>query len=167
MRKSDVNPLNPTAQRLHVVTIPISAPSTALTVFPSNRVYFPHLPVIEVGQLVGLISFVATGLNSPFGEPQNISPDNIGPGSVKNLSTLGVLAGGMENVLITIVNKSGDVIFNQIPYASLFPIKGKIKPYNAVNIDSRNCYLSFPPFTDLIPNTVVNIGFLMQYQNTQ
>lgn len=158
------NEYNPEGARLHMASIPVSVPNpNVLTAIAVGRVYFPHLPVIETGQLVGLCSFVATGLNPPFGKPGNISAGNIIPftGS-NNITTNAVLAGGMENIFITIVNKKKEVLFNQVPYSLLFPIDGKIQPFNAVNIDSRNCFFSFPPGVDLLPNLVANLGFYMK-----
>jgi hypothetical protein len=158
------NEYNPEGARLHMASIPVSVPNpNVFTAIAVGRVYFPHLPVIETGQLVGLCSFVATGLSQPFGKPGNIGIGNIIPftGST-NVNPNGVLSGGMENIFITIVNKKKEVLFNQVPYSLLFPIDGKIQPFNAVNIDSRSSYFSFPPGVDLIPNLVANLGFYMK-----
>ena len=149
-----VEALNPTSQRLFVATVPLQA---AAGPGLGTRIYFPHLPQIETGQLVGLISLVSgPGLSGPG----NISLGAINPIGFLNLNAFNYFT----RLLVTIVNKRGEVLFDRIPYASLFPINGKVKRYNAVNIDSRNSFLSFPPGTTISGNINANIGFYMNYQ---
>lgn len=149
-----VEALNPTSQRLYVAAIPLQA---AAGPGLGTRIYFPHLPQIETGQLVGLISLRS---DPGLGGNPNISGGAVNPIGFLNLNSFNYFT----RLLITIVNKRGEILFDRIPYASLYPINGKVKRYNAVNIDSRNCFLSFPAGTTIGGNINANIGFYMNHQ---
>lgn len=155
-RALTVEALNPTSQRLYLASIPLQA---AAGPGLGNRIYFPHLPQIEAGQLVGLIALSA--FSGPAGNPGNISQGAIVPINAANLSVFNYLT----SLLVTLVNKRGEVLFDRIPYATLFPINGKVKRYNAVNIDSRNSFFTFPAGTIISGNINANLGFYMNYQN--
>jgi hypothetical protein len=150
-----VKALNPTAQRLYTAAIPLQA---AAGLGLGNRVYFPHLPQIETGQLVGLVALSAFA--GPAGNAGNISQSAPIPIGYANVSVFNYLT----SLMVSLVNKGGEVIFDRIPYASLFPINGKVKRYNAVNLDSRNCFFTFPAGTIISGNINANLGFYMNYQ---
>lgn len=150
-----VEALNPTTQRLYVAAIPLNSNSGPGL---GNRVYFPHLPQIEAGQIVGIIALSA-GFGTA-GAPPNISLGAVNPIGSLNLNAFNYLT----RLLVTIVNKRGEVLFNNVPYASLFPINGKVKRYNAVDVDSRNCFFTFPSGTTISGNINANLGFYMNYQ---
>jgi len=152
----DVNSkFNPPAERFHIESMVLAADS--LGIGDASRIYFNHIPQIEVGQLVGLIS---QGEFNALFIPPNISPQTVIP--IPSL-TLDVFL-GFNNLFVTIVNKKGETLFSQIPYCTLFPLNGKIKPYNAVNIDSRKSFFSFTPGVALVGPLTAQLGFLMRYQ---
>ena len=149
------NKYNPTAQRYHIESMVLS--SNVGVIGDASRIYFNHIPQIETGQLVGLFS--QGRIPIPFNQ-SNISPNTTIPFNATTLNTLT----GFNNLFVTIVNSKGDTLFSQIPYSALFPFNGRIKPYNAVNIDSRKCFFSFSPGAAVGGNLTAQIGFLMQYQ---
>jgi hypothetical protein len=151
--KQDDKKYNPTAQRFHVESMILT--DNALGLGDAARIYFNHIPQIEVGQLVGL--FVQGNF---FGIGNNITSTT--PIPLQSL-TMTILT-GFNNLFVTIVNKKGETLFSQIPYCTLFPVNGRIKPYNAVDIDSRKSYFSFSPGVSLTGPLTAQIGFLMQYQ---
>jgi hypothetical protein len=71
---------------------------------------------------------------------------------------------GFNTLFVTIVNTKGEILFNMIPYASLYPINGKIFPYNAVNIDTKKCYFTYSPGVRIGGPLSAQLGFLMNYQ---
>lgn len=158
MRKQQtaVNKYNPPAQRYHIESM-ILTPEAA-PIGDASRVYFNHIPQIETGQLVGLI---AQGRDPLIFGQSNISVNTTIP---TQSSTIDILR-GFNNLFVTIVNYKGETLFSQVPYSSLFPFNGRIKPYNAVNIDSRKCYFSLTPGATPNGPLSVQIGFLMQYQS--
>ena len=149
-----VDILNPTAERFYLYTQNIisgGAPTNAI-----NRIYLNHTPQLETGQMVGLAS--TASFNGPQGNPPNISNtfyDN--NSNVGNFSFL-------YQLYLTIVNKNNEIIFENIPYSTLFPYNGKIHKYNAVNIDTRKSYFSFAAGTVLSGNINASLIFLMNYQ---
>jgi hypothetical protein len=157
MRKPQTvsNKYNPPAQRYHIESM-ILQPDAA-PIGDASRVYFNHIPQIETGQLVGLFS-------------QGRDPLIFGQSNISNTTTIPTqsqtidILRGFNNLFVTIVNYKGEVLFNQVPYSTLFPFNGRIKPYNAVNIDSRKCYFSITPGATPTGPLSVQIGFLMQYQ---
>jgi hypothetical protein len=154
-QKHEVNELNPKGERFHIEAITVSR-GAAVSI--PERIYFPHLPVLETGQMVGLVALSAFA--GPNGNPGNISPNTINPELSTNVSTFNYLL----NLFVTLVNKNGEVLFDRIPYSTLFPFNGKIKRYNAVNLDTRKCYFSFASGTLINGNITAQIGFLMTRQ---
>lgn len=158
-----VNKLNPTSQRAYLASINVVDGVNAPT--PGSRVYFPHLPQIEAGQIVGISAFV--GVRGPGATPQNISQFAPYPFGVINA---GYQAGFevAQLLLVTLVNKSGEILFDRVPFGLLYPILGRVQRYNAVNLDSRACYFTFPgALPVLAPNVPynANLMFYMNYQN--
>lgn len=153
--KPVVNSLNPPAQRLHIESITVSAGVNST----AERIYWPHLPILETGQLVGLIALSAFA--GPQGNPGNISAGTVIPNPSANVSSFNYLS----NLFVTIVNRDGVTLFDRIPYSTLFPFNGKIKRYNAVNIDTRKCFFSFVSGTIISGNITANLGFYMNYQS--
>ena len=145
--------LNPTGQRfyLYTQTIIIGGQNVA----DKNRIYLNHTPAIENGQLVGL-SIAADTLYPLQGPPRNIGPQFYTGDSN--------LIFGSLDVFLTIVNKKDEVLFQNIPWASLFPFNGKIHRYNAVNIDTRKSYFSLATSPILPGNLNINVIFIMNYQ---
>lgn len=153
-RAKDVNSkFNPPAERFHIESM-VLAPD-GLTPGDASRIYFNHIPQIETGQLVGLISLGAFNL---FGN--NISGSTTIPIASNTLQAVF----GFYGLFVTIVNTKGETLFSQIPYSILYPIAGRIKPYNAVNIDSRKSFFSFAPGAIPSGPLTAQLGFLMQYQ---
>ena len=160
---NDINEANPPSQRGHLLSFLVV--NGVDTPAPGSRVYLPHTPQIETGQLVGLSTFIAVR----------------GPGVGPNISQFAPVPIGSENVqdgpgaevakllMLTIVNRSGEVIFEKIPLNLLFPLSGKIHRYNAVNIDSRACYLTWAGALPVIAGTAynVNIMFYINFQPLQ
>lgn len=149
-----VDILNPAGERFYLYTQNIISggdPTNA-----TQRIYFNHTPQIETGQMVGLAS--TASFNGPGGTSANISPLFYDQNSnVGNFSFL-------FQLYVTIVNKSNEAIFQNIPYSTLFPINGKIHRYNAVNIDTRKSYFSFAAGTVLSGNIDASLIFIMNYQ---
>lgn len=145
--------LNPTGQRFYLYsqTIIIGGQNVS----DKNRIYMNHTPAIEKGQLVGLT--IAADTLYPLQGP----PRNIGPQFYNNDSNL--IFGSLD-VFLTIVNKKGEVLFQNIPWTSLFPFNGKIHKYNAVNIDTRKSYFSLATSPLLPGNLNINVIFIMNYQ---
>lgn len=155
-QRTGASKYNPPAQRYHIESI-ILSPDSGGIIGDASRVYFNHIPQIETGQLVGLFS--QASLPNPFSQ-ENISNNTTIP---TNSQTIDILR-GFNNLFVTIVNYKGQVLFSQIPYSTLFPFNGRIKPYNAVNIDSRKCFFSLTPGAIPTGPLSVQIGFLMNYQ---
>jgi len=160
---------NPTGKRLHFQPIVLSKNGSPPG--PSGKIYFPHIPQIETGQLVGLFS--GAGFESLGGAPVsgNVSPGTyvpVGPSNVGGIlvvpSNVNSVGFGFNTLFVTIVNKKGETIFEKIPYSALYPIQGKIRQYSAVDIDSRMCYFSIAPTTILSGEIVAWLGFYMNYQ---
>lgn len=156
-QKHEVNELNPRAERLHIESIPVSR---GVAVSIPERIYWPHLPILETGQLVGLIALSAFA--GPAGNPGNIANFSAITES-SNISSFNYL----QNLFVTLVNKNNEVLFSAIPYSTLFPFNGKIKRYNAVNLDTRKCFLSFASGTVINGDINALLGFLMNYQNVK
>jgi hypothetical protein len=154
-QKHEVNELNPSGERFHIEAITVSQ---GASVSIPERIYWPHLPILETGQIVGLVALSAFA--GPNGNPPNISPNTIIPEPSQSVSVFNYL----QNLFVTLVNKNGEVIFSNIPYSTLFPFNGKIKRYNAVNLDTRKCFFSFASGTIINGNITAHIGFLMNYQ---
>jgi hypothetical protein len=150
---TDVNNIND-GQRLHVQSMVLSPDSFGPGL--GNRVFFDHIPVIEVGQLIGLFTLGNWNTLSTA----NISNQNILP---VQSNTMNIFV-GFNETFITIVNKKGQNIFSQIPYSSLYPLNGKVKPYNAVNIDSRKSYIEIAPGSLPVGPLTFQIAFIMKYQ---
>ena len=159
----DTNDLaNPAFQRGHLLSFLVV--NGVDTPAPGSRVYFPHTPQIETGQMVGISAFIAVR-----------SPQGGGP----NISQLAPVPIGSENVqagpgyqiakllVLNLVNRSGEILFQQTPFSLLFPFFGKIHRYNAVNLDSRACYVQWPGALPVIAGTAynINIMFYMNYQS--
>jgi hypothetical protein len=68
------------------------------------------------------------------------------------------------SLFLTIVNKNNEILFENIPYNTLFPLNGKIHKYNAVNIDTRKSYFSFAAGTLPAGNWDASLIFIMNYQ---
>jgi hypothetical protein len=152
---TDNNPMNPEAGRLHLEFIALTSNNNVAA--PGQKIFFPHIPILESGQIVGIIATSALG--GPFGQTGNISNDTIIPASgFSNVSVFNYLT----ELFVTIVNKNGETLFNSIPYSTLFPFDGKVKPYNAVNIDTRRCFFSFPAGTLISGNETAGIGFYIK-----
>jgi hypothetical protein len=149
------NKYNPPAQRFHIESMILSP--DAAPIGDASRIYFNHIPQIETGQLVGLFT---QGRDTFVFNQSNISFNTTIPTQSQTIDILR----GFNNLFVTIVNYKGDTLFSQIPYSSLFPFNGRIKPYNAVNIDSRKSYFSLTPGAVANGPLSVQIGFLMQYQ---
>lgn len=147
------NDLNFIGQRVHVQSM-VLAPD-AFGPGLGNRVYFDHIPVIETGQLVGLFT-----QGNFFGISSNISSNTCLP---IQSNTLNILR-GFNECYITIVNKKDEILFNNIPYSSLYPINGKVKPYNAVNIDSKKSFISVAPGAVPTGPLTFQVSFIMRYQ---
>ncbi len=147
------NKYNPPAKRFHIESMVLAGAGS----FPgdASRIYFNHIPQIETGQLVGLIA-----LGRFTGIGNNISANTVIP--IDSLTMQQVT--GFNSLFVTIVNTKGETLFSQIPYSILYPISGRIKPYNAVNIDSRKSFFSFAPGAILSGPLTAQLGFLMQYQ---
>jgi len=152
--RSSVNELNPSGQRFHIESITVSAGVNST----AERIYWPHLPILESAQIVGLVSLSAFA--GPNGNPGNISPNTVNPGPSQNVSSFNYLL----NLFVTIVNKKGETLFDRIPYSTIFPFNGKIKLYNAVNIDTRKCFFSFAAGTIISGNVTAQMGFLLNYE---
>jgi hypothetical protein len=145
---------NPPAQRYHIESFILAGPGVLFT--DSARIYWDQIPQIETGQLVGLFiqgEWFAKGIN-------NISSTTPIP---QQSFTTDVLR-GFNTLFVTIVNTKGEILFNMIPYASLYPINGKIFPYNAVNIDTKKCYFTYSPGVRIGGPLSAQLGFLMNYQ---
>jgi len=161
---------NPTGQRLHFQPIILSRNGNPPG--PGAKIYFPHIPQIETGQLVGLIC--GAGFQSLNGAPVagNVSATTyipVGPTNIGGIEVVPVCVNsvgfGFDNLFVTLVNKKGETLFSQIPYSALYPILGKIRQYNAVEIDSRQCYFNIAPTTVLTGEVIAWLGFYMNYQN--
>jgi hypothetical protein len=149
-----VDILNPTAERFYLYTQNIisgGSPTNA-----TNRIYLNHTPQLENGQMVGLAS------TSSFGGPA-LNPANISNTFYDNNINVGNFS-FLYQLYLTIVNKNNEIIFENIPYSTLFPFNGKIHKYNAVNIDTRKSYFSFAAGTVLTGNINASLIFLMNYQ---
>jgi hypothetical protein len=147
------NDLNFIGQRVHVQSMVLAPDSFGPGL--GNRVYFDHIPVIETGQLVGIYT-----LGDFPGISNNISGNTCLPIQSSTLDTLR----GFNECYITIVNKKDEVLFNNIPYSSIYPIDGKVKPYNAVNIDSKKSFISVAPGAIPTGPLTYQICFIMRYQ---
>ena len=152
---------NPAFQRGHLLSFLVV--NGVDTPAPGSRVYFPHTPQIETGQMVGISAFIAV---RGVGTSPNISqfaPVPIGSQNVEN----GVGFEISSLLTISLVSKSGEVLFQQTPVNLLFPIQGKVHRYNAVNLDSRASYVQWPGALPVISGTAYNINlmFYMNYQN--
>lgn len=150
-----VDILNPTGERFYLYTQNIindGAPANS-----TNRIYLNHTPQIEKGQLVGLASTLkGTGV---FASLPNISP--LWYDGANNLDGF---FGISYSLFLTIVNKNNEILFENIPYNTLFPFAGKIHKYNAVNIDTRKSYFSFAAGTLPGGNWNASLIFIMNYQ---
>jgi hypothetical protein len=150
-----VDILNPTGERFYLYTQNIindGAPANS-----TNRIYLNHTPQLEKGQLVGLASTLKnTGVIA--------SNPNISPLWYDNANNLDGFFGISYSLFLTIVNKNNEILFENIPYNTLFPLNGKIHKYNAVNIDTRKSYFSFAAGT--LPGGFWNASliFIMNYQ---
>jgi hypothetical protein len=153
--KHEVNELNPSGERFHIEAITVSQ---GASVSIPERIYWPHLPILETGQIVGLVALSAFA--GPNGNPGNISPNTVIPNPSQSVSNFNYL----QNLFVTLVNKNGEVLFSNIPYSTLFPFNGKIKRYNMVNLDTRKCFFSFVSGTIISGQITAHIGFLMNYQ---
>jgi hypothetical protein len=154
--KPENNALNPSGERFHIEAITVS---TGAAVSIPERIYWPHLPILETGQIVGLLALSAFA--GPSGNPSNISPNTVNPAPSFNVSSFNYL----QNLFVTLVNKNGETLFDRIPYSTLFPFNGKIKKYNAVNLDTRKCFFSFASGTIISGQITAQIGFILNYQN--
>lgn len=159
--QTDIDQANPQSERGHLLTFLVV--NGVDTPTPGSRVYLPHTPQIETGQLVGLSSFMA--VRGPAAQNPNISqfaPVPIGAENVQD----GPGAEIGKLLMLTVVSRSGEVLFEKIPLNLLFPFRGKIHRYNAVNIDSRACYLTWAGALPVIAGTAYNVN-LMWYMNYQ
>lgn len=161
---SDISQANPQSQRGHLLSFLVV--NGVDTPAPGSRVYLPHTPQIETGQLVGLSSFMA--VRGPAAQSPNISQFATVPIGSENVQD-GPGAEVGKLLMLTVVNRSGEVIFEKIPLNLLFPFRGKVHRYNAVNIDSRACYLTWAGALPVIAGTAynVNIMFYMNFQPLQ
>jgi hypothetical protein len=148
-----VDILNPSAERFYLYTQVLFNSGTSNQ--DVQRIYFNHTPQIETGQMVGL-SMACMSLFPLAGPPQNISP--LFNGVYANLIY------GALDVYVTIVNTNNEILFQNIPWSSLYPYDGKIHKYNAVNIDTRKSYFSLAAGTFLPGDITINLIFLMNYQ---
>ena len=149
-----VDILNPKGERFHLYTQTLI--NAGVPTSNTQRIYLNHTPQLETGQIVGIFS--TASFAGPGSQPANISPQNYnGYSNVGNFSFL-------YQLYVTIVNKKDVVLFDRIPYSSLFPFNGKIHKYNAINVDTRKCYFSFAAGTVLSGNIDVNLTFIMNYQ---
>lgn len=151
------NDLNPPGERLHTQFFTISEATAAPVA--ATRIYFPHLPILETGQIVGLIALSAFA--GPDGNAPNVSPNVTFPMPSQSVSSFNFLTA----LFVTLVNKQGETLFDRIPYSTLFPFNGKIKRYNAVNLDTRKCFFTFPSGTIVSGNITAALGFYLNYQN--
>jgi len=150
-----VDILNPTGQRFYLYTQNII--DTGGSVSNINRVYLNHTPQLETGQLVGLASTLKnSGVGGSFA--------NISPLFYDNYNNLDGFIGIAYSLFLTIVNKKGEILFENIPYTTLFPYDGKIHKYNAVNIDTRKSYFSFAAGSLPAGNWNASLIFIMNYQ---
>jgi len=148
-----VNELNPTGQRFYLYSQQIINTTLSQS---ATRIYLNHTPQIETGQIVGIAATSAS--NGPAAAPANISINNLD-------GTTNVAAGNyLDQLFLTLINKNDEVIFQNIPYSTLFPFDGKIHKYNAVKIDTRKSYFSFSAGVIISGNITVNLIFLMNYQ---
>ena len=150
-----VNILNPTGERFYLYTQNII--NAGAPVSSTNRVYLNHTPQIEQGQLVGLASTLKnTGVTASLPNISSLWYDGV--------NNLDGFIGISYSLFLTIVNKNNEVLFENIPYNTLFPLNGKIHKYNAVNIDTRKSYFSFAAGTIPGGNWNASLIFIMNYQ---
>jgi hypothetical protein len=123
---------NPTAKTLHVEHINIV---NNATLAGSNRIYFPYIPAIETGYIVGVFSLRGR---------VNISENTILPQNPStNLNS--VTNPSIRFVTVTLVNKAGVTLISEYPYLLLFPDNGNITPLHLVNLDTKKCFFQFVP----------------------
>jgi len=149
------NELNPTGQRFYLYTQQIISGNLTQS---ATRIYLKnHTPQLETGQLVGLASTLKnSGVGGSFA--------NISPLFYDNYNNLDGFIGIAYSLFLTIVNKKGEILFENIPYTTLFPYDGKIHKYNAVNIDTRKSYFSFAAGSLPAGNWNASLIFIMNYQ---
>lgn len=153
-----VDVLNPTGERFYLYQQQIT--NNGQLIGDQNRLYLNHTPILENSQIVGLLSFSASGF---FGEPANISLQNLRNLEVVNAQYLGN-GNWVRKTYLTLVNKKGETLFSQIPISSLLPVGGKIHKYNAVNIDTRKSFFSFTPVNIVNFDVQISVGFVLNFE---
>lgn len=144
---------NPTGKRLHQEAIIVSR--TGGTPPAGNRIYLPPIPVVDSMQLVGLTCFLS--VDGVKDVPPDISQNTVIP-----ITAITLNPETASYMYLTIVNKSGEAIFQNLPLSLLFPYKGKIHNFYAVDIDTNRSYFSLAAGTGITGDVVVNLGFYLQ-----
>lgn len=146
--------LNPTGERFYLYTQQIIAGNQTQD---AQRIYLNHTPQIETGQIVGIAA--TSKISGPgVGQPGNIS--NLFYNGTTNVGAFTYL----DQLFLTLVNRKNEMIFQNIPYSTLYPFNGKIHKYNAVNIDSRKSYFSFASGVIITGDVSASLIFIMNYQ---
>jgi hypothetical protein len=153
MNAAETN-LNPTGERFYLYTQQIVAGNQTQD---AQRIYLNHTPQIETGQIVGIAA--TSKISGPgVGQPGNIS--NLFYNGTTNVGAFTYL----DQLFLTLVNRKNEMIFQNIPYSTLYPFNGKIHKYNAVNIDSRKSFFSFASGVIITGDVSASLIFIMNYQ---
>jgi len=153
MNAAETN-LNPKGERFYLYTQQIVAGNQTQD---AQRIYLNHTPQIETGQIVGIAA--TSKISGPgVGQPGNIS--NLFYNGTTNVGAFTYL----DQLFLTLVNRKNEMIFQNIPYSTLYPFNGKIHKYNAVNIDSRKSYFSFASGVIITGDVSASLIFIMNYQ---
>jgi len=148
------NALNPTGQRFYLYTQQIIFGNVSQSL---TRIYLNHTPQLEIGQIVG-VAATSKIFGPVIGQPGNITQQ-----FYDGTTNVGAFT-FLDQLFLTLVNKNDEVIFQNIPYSTLFPFNGKIHKYNAVNIDTRKSYFSFAAGVFVAGNVSASLIFIMNYQ---